>query len=256
MMDIAHCTLMTGGKATIDDVNMSLTDGEIVGVIGRSGAGKTSLLKVIAGLIPETRGSIRINNLALSARQRRKSLEIAYYDGAAPRNPDERLFDFLLLSRTPHKKFMSPFSERDRQIAGEYADLMGLDEYRNEPVGNLPGGIMKRAMLAHSFIRQSCLLLLDNPTDGLDILSLRLLKRALSHHVMNGDRIALACSNDLNFIFRTADRIMVMEGGRIALTGGTDIMTAEMIGKYFGVEAVISRNIYSGKPEAHFFPDA
>jgi iron complex transport system ATP-binding protein len=256
MMDIANLTLMTGGRTIIDDVTATLSDGEIVGVIGRSGAGKTSLVKVIAGLIAERGGTIRINGRALSAGQRRKSMEITYHDGAAPRNQDERLVDFLLLSRMPYKKFMSPFSDRDRQIADEYARLLSLDPYNNEPVGNLPGGIMKRAMLAHSLIRQSHVLLLDNPTDGLDILSLKLLKRTLSHYVMNGDRTALVCSNDLNFIFRTADRIIVMDGGMTALTGGADIMTADMIRKFFGVEAVISRNVYSGKPEAHFFPDA
>ena len=111
-------------------------------------------------------------------------------------------------------------------------------------------------MLAHALIKQPYALLLDNPTNDLDIASLRLLKKALSRHVMNGDRIALVCSNDLNFISQTADRILVMDGGRLVRIGDAGMLTADMIKRYFGIDALISRNVYTGKPEVHFFPDA
>ncbi|OHD69898.1 MAG: hypothetical protein A2W19_09240 [Spirochaetes bacterium RBG_16_49_21] len=256
MIDIKNLSLTISGRVILDDVAVSLDDGEIIGVIGQTGSGKTMLLKTIAGLISDHEGLVAINGRRTDAKQRRKGTDIFYYGGTMPHNPDERLYDFILLSRIPFKKFMRPFSDDDRRIADEYADLLGLDSLKDERLGILPSGIFKRAMLAHALIKQPYALLLDNPTNDLDIASLRLLKKALSRHVMNGDRIALVCSNDLNFISQTADRILVMDGGRLVRIGDAGMLTADMIKRYFGIDALISRNVYTGKPEVHFFPDA
>ena len=110
-------------------------------------------------------------------------------------------------------------------------------------------------MIAHAFIGEAYAVVLDNPTNDLDIASVRMLRKALSRYVMNGNRIAICCSNDLNFISQTADRILVMDAGRVVETGPPDMLDAELIKKYFGIDVIISKNIYNGKPEIHLFPD-
>lgn len=256
MIEINNLTLKINGKIILDDISVTANDGEIIGVIGPTGAGKTLLLKTAAGLMPKYRGGISINGEAPRAASGVKGARLlSWYSSDLPHNPDETVYDFLLLSRVAYKKKFRPFSDYDRQVADEYIALLELGPSRDERIGTLPDGIFRRVMLAHVFIRESYAMLLDNPTNDLDIVSLKTLKKTLSRYVMNGNRIAVIGSNDLNFIAQTVDRILVMNRGRIVESGTADILTPELIKKYFGIEAVISRNVFSGKPEIHFFPD-
>src|SRR5208337_3246709 len=113
---------------------------------------------------------------------------------------DETLYDFLLLARVPYKKLLRPFADYDRQVAEDYLTLLNLNAYRSEKLCVLPDGIFKRALIAHVLIRDSAVVFLDNPTNDLDIVSLKLLKKALMRYVMEGNRIVVVCSNDINFI--------------------------------------------------------
>jgi iron complex transport system ATP-binding protein len=255
MIDIKNLSLSINGRRIVHDITATINDGEIIGVIGKTGSGKTMFLKTIAGQIPDHTGSISVGRVPQTSDQRVKSINVSYYSRAMPQNPDETLYNFLLLARIPYKKFFRPFTDYDRQVAEEYLSLLNLDSFRDEKLGTLPDGIFKRGMLAHTLIRESSAVLLDNPTNDLDIVSLKLLRRALMRYVMNGDRLVIMCSNDINFIAQTADTLLVMDNGRIAESGTADILNADMIKTYFGIDAIISHNVYNGKPEVHFFPD-
>ena len=123
------------------------------------------------------------------------------------------------------------------------------------PIRALSGSYAKRAVLAFALARGTGLLLLDNPTAGLDLRSLALLQKALSRYALGGRNIAVIASNDLNFIAQTADRIVVLDGGAVVLEGGPDIIDADMVKRFFGLEVFVSKNVYNGKPNVHFFPE-
>lgn len=255
MIDISNVSLTINGAVILDGISISMNDGETVGVIGRSGSGKTAFLKSIAGLMRPYRGSVLVNSAPLRREAGGNGKIVSYYGAGVPQNPDETLFDFLLLARVPYKKYLKPFSDYDRQITEEFMEILGLTPFGDAKIGTLPDGLFRLAMLAHVFIGEAYAVILDNPTNDLDIVSVRLLRKALSRYVMNGNRIAIICSNDLNFISQTADRVLVMDAGRVAKTGSVDILDAELIKKYFGIDVIISKNIYNGKPEIHLFPD-
>lgn len=256
MIDIKNLSLSMNNAIILDDISVTVNDGETVGIIGRSGSGKTLFLKTIAGLVPAGAGRVLFNG----ARLPRKSLSarriVSYCGGAVPLNPDEGTYNFIQLARMPYRKALRPFSDFDRQVAEEYLGVFGLEPYRDARIGILPDGIFRRALLAHALAGGAHALLLDNPTNDLDIVSLRMLKKAVSRYVMNGDRTALICANDINFIAQTVDRVLVIDGGRVAETGTVDMIDADLIKRYFGIDVITSRNIYTGKPEIHFFPDA
>jgi ABC-type cobalamin/Fe3+-siderophores transport system ATPase subunit len=256
MIELNNLSLSINRRLILRDITMTLNDGEIIGIIGQTGAGKTMLLKTMAGQITGHSGTISVGGAVRSAGQRLKKNDVSYYDRAMPNNLDETLYDFLLLARVYYKKFLRPFADYDRQVAEDYLALLNLDAYRSEKLCVLPDGIFKRALIAHVLIRDSAAVFLDNPTNDLDIVSLKLLKKALMRYVMDGNRIVVVCSNDINFIAQTADRLLVMDNGRIAETGTADILNSEMIKRHFGIDTIISRNVYTGRPEVHFFPDA
>jgi iron complex transport system ATP-binding protein len=256
MIDIKNLSLAINGRPILRDITTAMGDGEIIGIIGKTGAGKTMFLKAIAGQVGRQTGTISFRDLPAATGPRSERNMVTYYSSAAPRNLDETLFNFLLLSRIPYKKFLRPFSAYDRQVAEEYMALFNLETYSEDTLRILPDGIFKRAVLAHVLIREPYAVLLDNPTNDLDIVSLKLLQKALKRYVTDGDRIAVVCSNDVNFIAQTADTLLVMNSGKIVKAGNADILDSDLIKNYFGIEAIITRNVYTGKPEVHFFPDA
>jgi iron complex transport system ATP-binding protein len=255
MIDIKNLDFSINGAVILNGISASINDGETVGIIGRSGSGKTIFLKCIAGLTGNFRGSVAINGAPLPRRKPETRKIVSFYGADCPRNPEVALHEFLLDARIPYKKVFSPFSDYDRQITEEYTGLFGLGPYSEKKIGTLPDGIFRLAMLARTFIGEAYAVVLDNPTNDLDIGSVRMLKKVVGRYVMNGDRAAIVCSNDLNFISQTADRIFIMDGGRIVETCVADILDADLVKKYFGIDVIISKNIYNGRPEFHIFPD-
>lgn len=254
MIDISKLSFSINGSSILNDISLSINDGEIVGLIGRSGSGKTVFLKSIAGLIRSYRGTVSIT-AAGSGAGADSGKTVSYYGSSVPQNPDESLYNFLMLARVPFKKLFRPFSDYDRQVTEDYMAVLDLARYRDVKISTLPDGIFRLAMLAFTFIREYYAIILDNPTNDLDIIAVRLLRKALARYVMNGNRIAVITSNDLNFISQTADRIFILHEGRIAESGPVDILNADAVKRYFGIDVLISRNIYNGKPEIHLFPD-
>lgn len=257
MIDIKNLDCSMNGRMILKGISVSFNDGETIGIIGKSGSGKTLLLKTIAGLTGRFPGAVSVNGSPLPRRRSEAQKMVSFHGaGLHPLNPSEVLLDFLLHARVPFKRPFSAFSDYDRQITEEYIGLLGLGPFRDEPLGIVPDGIFALAMLARTFIGEAYAVALDNPTNDLDIASVRLLEKTVGRYVINGDHVAVLCSNDLNFIAQTADRVLVMEGGRIAETGGVAMLDRDLIQRYFGIEVMVSKNVYNGRPEFHIFPDA
>lgn len=256
MIDIKNVTVVINKNHILADINVSFNDGEIVGIIGKSGAGKTTLLKTISGGLKKYSGSIIVNGTSSRSWGKKFVRTISYYGNNIPQNLDETLDNFLLLSRLQYKKFFRPFSDYDRLITEEYRHILDLDAYADWPLNTLPDNIFKRALLANIFIRETYAIVLDNPTNDLDIVSLKLLNKAMSHYALNGTRVVVFCSNDLNFISQTADRILIMDEGHIVESGTADMLNSDLIKRYYGIDVVVSRSVYNGRPEIHFFPEA
>ena len=255
MIEIKNLDFSISGKVLLDGISVSFNDGETIGIVGKSGSGKTLFLKSIAGMTGRFPASVSVNGSPLPRKKAEARKTVSLYGAGAPLNPDEALHEFLLHARVPYKKPFRPFSDYDRQITEEYISLLCLAPFRDAAIGVLPDGIFRLALLARTFIGEAYAILLDNPTNDLDIASVRMLKKAVGRYVMNGDHIAIVCSNDLNFIAQTADRVLILDGGRIVESGAVNILDQDLIKRHFGIEVLISKNVYNGRPEFHLFPD-
>jgi len=255
MIEVRHLTITRGGMTALDDVTLSFNEGEIICVIGPSASGKSALLAALCGTVLRRKGTILVRGDSLPRSGRRRASLVTCCASARPENPSETVYHFLLLGRELHRRPLRPFSDYDRQVAEDLLALFDLQPYRDEAIGSLSGGILKRAVLAHAFAKESYCLVLDEPTANLDLRGERALRRALKRHVVDGNRIALIASSDLTFAAGTADRLVVMERGRVVAYCPADSLDAEMIQRVFGVKVIISRNIYNGRPEIHLFPD-
>lgn len=257
MIEINNVNFSIQDHPVIRDVTFTIDDGEIVGIIGVAGSGKSVLLRIISGLLKGNEGGVVINGVNIAGFSRHDMQKIvSYFTDREPENSDDTVYNFSLLSRTPYKNIFRPFSEYDLQVTDEYMENFSLAGHKEVILGQLSESMLKKVMLAHAFIREAPLLVLDNPTGNIDISSLAMLRKCLMKYVMNGERSVLMASNDLNFVLQTADRIIVLDGGSLVHQGPPDIVSADMIKKFFQTDVLISRNVYNGRPEVHLFPES
>ena len=255
MIEVKDLKYSLCGNEILKGINATFNDGEIIGIIGMTGTGKSTFLKLLSGEIKAFEGEILINNMPTRSLTRREIHQnISYLYRHIPENMEETLFDFLLLSRIPYKKFLNPFSDYDIQVVEDNMRLLELNSYRNERLCTLPDSVLKRAVIAFALIRDAAILLLDNPTSDLDIHSISILHKTLSRYVISGSKISIIVSSDLNFILQTTDRVLLLRDGMIELEEDPGNIDIEIIKKYFDTEVFLSKNIYNGRPNIHFFP--
>ncbi|MBN2039477.1 MAG: ABC transporter ATP-binding protein [Spirochaetes bacterium] len=257
MININSLTYKKDDIYILKNINAVFHDSEINGIIGESGSGKTYFLNAIAGKLKDYDGEILINNEnlnTLSAKEIEKQISLLLTKQTSD-IIDDTVFNFLLQSRKMYKKTFNPFSDIDIQITEDYIRLMQLDSLKDKKILTLSEGILKRILIAATFIKDTDTLLLDNPAENLDLNSKMLLQKALIKYVMNGDKTVIISSNDLNFILNIADKIIIMKDGGIDLETNSGGINAEIIKKYFKTEVLLSRNIYNGRPLIQQFAD-
>ena len=196
-----------GGVVALDGVDLEVGEGELVGLLGPNGAGKTTLLSLITGLRRPDSGTVRIF-------------------GADPRIPASR----LRLGTTPQQTGLPPtlkVGEVVDFVAGHYPDPMSREEALGRfdltdlvgrQTGGLSGGQQRRLAVALSLVGRPRLVLLDEPTTGLDVESRRALWQALRDYHADGATILLT-SHYLEEVEALADRVVVIGGGRVLADG-------------------------------------
>jgi iron complex transport system ATP-binding protein len=253
MIEINDLTYTVNNNRILYGINSFFREGEITGIIGESGCGKTALLKIISGMIKSYTGEIFFKKQPLkSIHPKDIKKQISSTINLSPNDIiDDTVFNFLLQSRKQHKKILNPFTDYDIEITEDYIKQFHLTGYRDKKVLSLPDGIMKCVFIAFPFIKRADALLLDDPTSSLDLQSISLLQKAVLRYVISGDRTIILTGNDLNFILQTADRILIMKEGKIGLETVPDKIDSEIIKKYFNIDVLTSRNVYNGKPIIH-----
>jgi iron complex transport system ATP-binding protein len=255
MVEINNLFMQSEGIDVLKDISLSVNEGELFGIIGRASSGKSLLCSGLSGLWGYD-GSIKINgrelreipvkekNRLLSAIERRYAI-----------NPELTVSDFTLLSRVPNKQSFRSFSQEDREINDNYLRELSLYSQSLLTVGSLSESGLSLAMIAFSMVREAPLLILDEPTAYLDPEGSIVFSKALIKYLFNGGRTAVICSNDLNFLFQNADRIAIIHDGRIAEVLSPSEINAELLLKYFGIDTIITRNVYNGKPVVNIFSE-
>ncbi len=155
-----------GGPNIIHDVNLNIFEKDIVGIIGPNGGGKTTLLKLMLGLLKPTQGEIRIFNLAPEEGRR--------YAGYVPQHvPFDRDFpikvsDVVLTGVIRKNSFFCRYSKEDKEKASEVLKIVEMTDFSNKAIGELSEGQKQRVFIARALISDPKLLILDEPTSSVD----------------------------------------------------------------------------------------
>ena len=163
-----------GNRPILDGIDCKIEQGEFVAILGLNGAGKSSLLRSIAGLLPLRSGGIFVNNMAVTPstlKQARQPLAMLFQGGGLI--PQLSALDNVLcgkLGKFSGWQTLTGFPASERQIALELLDRLGLGKFASQSTRQLSGGQQQRVAIARALIRSPQILLADEPVTGLDIL--------------------------------------------------------------------------------------
>jgi ABC transport system ATP-binding/permease protein len=192
--ELAHVTKRFDGRAIVRDVSLRLMRGDRLGLIGPNGAGKTTMLKLILGELPPDEGTIRLGT----------KLQVAYFDQMRAQLDPERT---LAQTISPGSEWIEVANGR-KHVLSYLGDFLFAPQRANAPVKMLSGGERNRLLLARLFALPANLLVLDEPTNDLDIESLELLEATLQSYTGT----LLLVSHDRTFLDNVVTQTLVAEG--------------------------------------------
>ena len=238
-----------GKHGVLSGVDLEVGKGSLVGIGGPNGVGKSTLMKLIAGLIAPQRGSVRVdgNDMSkLSARERARIVAVV------PQTPElpagARALEVVLMGRNPHLGLLSWETEDDLSVAVESMRVTDTDELLDRPVDQLSGGERQRVAIAMALAQRTPVMLLDEPTANLDLAYQPAIMRTLTDLVGLG-RTVVTAVHDLTLAAQFCDKIALMSGGRFVAVGTpVEVLTADRIRDVYGAEVRIMDHPETGRP--------
>jgi iron complex transport system ATP-binding protein len=228
-------------RAVVNSISLSIVSGEIVALLGPNGAGKTSLIRAALGFIPLSSGEARLAGAdprALSPRER--ALRAAYL----PQRPRSiwpiSVEHLVALGRYAYGAAPDRLSSNDQIAVDAAITACGLEGLRNRGMDEISGGEKGRAHLARALAQHAPLLVLDEPTAGLDPAQALAVADILRTHASHG--AVLFSTHDVALAARTAHRVVLMRGGRLVAEGAPEIaLTQEALEAAYGRKGRLER---------------
>jgi len=210
MIKVQSLTKNYGSVRALDSVSFEIQSGEVVGLLGLNGAGKTTCLRLLTGYLIPSDGSCNLNGIDVFSNPSEIKKHIGYLPETPPLYPELSVRDFLHFIARLRKIDDADFSEELKRVS----DITELGEVENVLIRNLSLGYKKRVGIAQAIIGSPPVLIFDEPVSGLDprqIVEVRNLIRNLS-----GKHTVLLSSHILTEVSRTCDRVLVIHHGKLA----------------------------------------
>lgn len=221
-------------EAAVSGVDLELGPGELVALVGPNGGGKTSLVHGLLGLVPLSAGRVTLDGRPIGQWSRR---ELAQRVALVPQREDTpfswRVEEMVGFGRYAHLGPLSPMTEADRVAVERALERCDVAAFRRRRVETLSGGEWQRVRIARALAQSPALLVLDEPTASLDLGHEMELFELVAELVREG-LSALVVTHHLNLAARYADRMLLIEGGRVAASGTpASVMRPELLSAVF-----------------------
>lgn len=200
-----------GSTIAVDDVSFEIAQGEVVGLLGHNGSGKTTIMKMLTGFLEPTAGQITLNGLDIGEQTRLAQACIGYLPENCPVWPDMHVADYLDYQACLHG--LSP-SERDSAVV-RAIQRTGLKDRATQMIRTLSRGYRQRLGVAQAILHERQIVILDEPTNGLDptqILEMRSLIKDLAKQ-----STILISTHILQEVQAVCERVLILRAGRLAL---------------------------------------
>jgi zinc/manganese transport system ATP-binding protein len=256
VLELRGAAVRVGGATLWSGVNLTVGAGEFVAVLGPNGVGKTTLIKVVLGLIPLAEGQVRVLGLPPG----RANQKIGYLPQRRSFDPSARIrgTDLVRLGLDGDRWGVPlPFGRRHRDAArrvAEVIELVGACGYAGRPIGECSGGEQQRLLIAQALIRRPRLLLLDEPLDSLDLPNQAAVAALVSRICETEGVTIVMIAHDVNPILAHLDRVVYMAAGGAAAGTTSEVITSETLTRLYQTPVEVLRTsdgrlVVVGQPE-------
>ena len=244
-----------GRRVALDRASFAVSAGEVVGLVGPNGSGKTTAVRAASRALRPADGTVLLagrDPYRLSARAAARLAAVV---------PQEVVpaFEFtawevIAMGRTPYLSTLGAGGPEDHRRIREALRLAGVEQFADRPLAELSGGEKQRVILAQALAQEAPVLLLDEPTTHLD---LRHVVEAMAtvRTLARDGRAVLAVLHDLNLASATCDRLVVLDEGRVVADGtAEEVLTPDLLREVYGVEADVHPHPVTGRPTVFVTP--
>ncbi|PSL05464.1 iron complex transport system ATP-binding protein [Haloactinopolyspora alba] len=236
-VEFENITVTLGGRDVVSDASVTADTGQVVGLVGPNGSGKSTLLRTLYRAVTPRQGAVRVNGQdvrSLTGRQTARTVAVMLQD--APTDFDLSVEETVMLGRAPHHPTFGRDTPEDLRVVDEAMAHTEITELADRMVATLSGGQRQRLMLARALAQQTPVLVLDEPSNHLDISH----QHELMSTVRGLDGTVIAALHDLNLASQYCDSVVVLAASRVVAAGPpAEVFTPHLIRTTFGVDVRI-----------------
>ena len=233
LVEVSGISVRFGSFLALDNLSLRVMPGEVFGLLGPNGAGKTTTIKVLMGLVVPSSGNVKVCGFDPLLQPIDVKSRIGYvaensivYESLSPRD----FFEFVVSMR----KIDQAAANR---VVSRLADVFDLAQYFDSPIATLSMGLKQKVALIAAFIHQPPVLLLDEPLNGLDAKSSRVVKDLMSLHVQRGGAV-LFSTHIMEIAEQLCTRIGIIDHGKVIAEGTLEQLRSKTDGKGSSLEEV------------------
>ena len=246
-----HISYGYRGRAqfAVRDVSVAIPARSLTGLLGPNGCGKTTLLKLLAGVLKPDAGTIALDGRILAGMPRR---DVARQSAVVPQEThpafDYTVLEMVLMGRHPHLGAFQLEGPDDLAIAREALGATGTAHLSERSYMTLSGGEKQRVVIASALAQAPSVLLLDEPTASLDLAYQLEVASLLSRLNRQRSVTMVLATHDLNLAASLCDTLILVRDGRVLAHGATtDVLTPAMVNQLYGVDADVSYHERAGR---------
>ena len=218
VIEIRDAAVELGGRPVLRGIDLSIETGEVVTVLGANGSGKSTLVRAMLGLVPTVRGEVRLFGTERSRFRDWRRVGFVPQRATAASGVPASVTEVVAAGRLSRRRPFLPMRRTDRSAVRSALEAVGLGDRAGDGVSTLSGGQQQRALIARALASEPDLLVLDEPTAGVDVQSQQAFADALKDLVRRGATIVLV-AHELGPLADLVDRAVVMRDGRIVYDG-------------------------------------
>jgi iron complex transport system ATP-binding protein len=241
-----------GQRTVLEALSLETRAGEVLVLLGPNGAGKTTLLRAFARFIRPTGGKVLLQERDVwQTSAAAASRELALMPQTERRDWPLSVEESVLLGRAPHRGWLLPYSAEDRQVVAFALHSTGLESLRERPITELSGGEWRRMIFARALAQQASVLLLDEPTAGLDLKYQHEVLNLAAHLAKERGLTVVLTLHDLNHAALYGNRLaLISERSVVAIGPASEVITPELLQRVFDVRVTVVPHPVYGTPLA------
>jgi zinc/manganese transport system ATP-binding protein len=232
VVEVEQARIRLGGRTILEDISITVNEGEFIVILGPNGAGKSTLLKTLLGLIKPSAGTVRV--LGHPARRGNKDIGYAPQHRTLEADLALRARDVVGFGLDGNHWGVGLFTARRKSLIDAVLREVDALDFADVPVGQLSGGEQQRLLIAQALLTNPRLLLLDEPLANLDISREGEIVALITKVCRDRNVAVMLVTHDINPLLPVVDRVLYMANGHSALGTPDEVVTSQTLSQLYG----------------------